>query len=526
MTHHLIDATARSTDGPTAGPDERPTDELLDHRYADTWRRSLDDRESFWLETAELIDWHRAPTRALDELAPTQWRWFPDGELNTCYNAVDRHVAAGHGERTAIIYDSAMTGTQARISYAELLDLVARFAGVLRDLGVGQGDRVVIYMPMIPEAAVAMLACARLGAIHSVVFGGFAPNELAVRIDDAEPKAIVTTSGGLEPNRTVEYLPIVEKALGLSTGSVETVIVADRALIPGSADEFAGRAGVEWVDWKRAEAATDPVDPVPVPANHPAYILYTSGTTGNPKGVVRDTGGHAVALARTMQMIYGIGPGDVFWTASDVGWVVGHSYIVYGPLLAGATTVIYEGKPVGTPDAATFWRVVEQYRVKALFTAPTAVRAIRREDPELDGAGKHDISSLEAVFLAGERLDPETYHWLVDGLHCPVIDHWWQTETGWPICANPRGLELLPRRRARRRCRARASICASSTARAATSPSRASRAPSRCGCRCLPATSSPSGAIPSASPARTSRSSPATTPPATRATSTRTATCS
>ena len=426
-----------------SAPISVPTSALREDHYAPVWQRSIDDPEGFWLETAELIDWHRKPTRAVEMRSDTEWRWFPDGELNTCYNAVDRHVEAGNGDRTAIIYDSAMTGTQSRISYAELQEHVARFAGVLRNAGIGVGDRVLIYLPMIPEAIISMLACARIGAIHSVVFGGFASSELAVRLNDAEPKVIVTTNGGLEPNRVVEYLPIIEKALARSSGSVETVIVAERSRIPGSAADYQG-GPVRYLDWKEAECAAEPVAPVPVPANHPAYILYTSGTTGNPKGIVRDTGGHAVALTRSMSKIYGIGAGDVFWTASDVGWVVGHSYIVYAPLLAGATTLIYEGKPVGTPDSGAFFRVIEQYGVKVLFTAPTAVRAIRREDPELEGANRHDISSLEALFLAGERTDPETYHWLNDGLHCPVIDHWWQTETGWAICVNPRGTERLP----------------------------------------------------------------------------------
>lgn len=411
--------------------------------YADIWRASVEDREAFWLESADLIDWTRKPTLALAQHSETEWDWYPDGELNACFNAVDRHVLAGHGDRTAIIYDSAMTGTQSKISYAELQEAVSRFAGVLRGYGVEQGDRVLIYLPMIPEAIISMLACARLGAVHSVVFGGFAANELAVRINDAAPKVVVTTSGGLEPKRAVEYLPIVDNALNTSAGSVTTVIVANRESIPGSAADYQGR-DVEYVDWQDAMATAERVDPVPVPATHPSYILYTSGTTGSPKGIVRDTGGHAVALTHSMSQIYGIKPGDVFWSASDVGWVVGHSYIVYAPLLAGATTVIYEGKPVGTPDAGVFFRVIEQYGVKVLFTAPTALRSIRREDPELEGARRYDISSMEALFLAGERLDTETYHWANDGLDCPVIDHWWQTETGWAIVANPRGIELLP----------------------------------------------------------------------------------
>ncbi|CAG7844238.1 Acetyl-coenzyme A synthetase [Pseudoclavibacter triregionum] len=436
----------------TPASDLHPLPESAPHRhdaYADKWQRSIDDPEGFWLETAERLEWTTAPTKAVEITArteagePAEWRWFPDGELNACWNAVDRHVAAGRGDQAAIIYDSAMTGTQSRITYAELLDHVARFAGVLRNAGVERGDRVLIYLPMIPEAIISMLACARIGAVHSVVFGGFASSELAVRIEDAAPKVLVTASGGLEPARAVEYLPIVERALEKAPGSVETVIVAKRDRVPGSAADYDGGA-VRYLDWKEAEAAAEPVECVPVPASHPAYILYTSGTTGNPKGIVRDTGGHAVALVRSMKEIYGVEPGDVFWSASDVGWVVGHSYIVYAPLLLGATTIIYEGKPVGTPDAGAFWRVVEQYGVKVLFTAPTALRAIRREDPGFELAARYDLSSLDALFLAGERLDPETYHWANDGLHCPVIDHWWQTETGWAICSNPRGVELLP----------------------------------------------------------------------------------
>ncbi len=408
-----------------------------------TNRRSLDDPNGFWLEAADLVDWETKPTVALDHPSDDEWTWFPDGTLNASVNALDRHVAAGHGDRIALIYDSAMTGSQRSLTYAELLERVAKFAGVLRDRGVTAGDRVLVYLPMIPEAIVAMLACARIGAVHSVVFGGFAAPELAVRITDAQPKLLVTTNGGFEPNRTIEYLPIVERALELADGSVEAVIVTHRPSVPGHARDYDGGT-VRYLDWVEEEAAAEPADPVFVPSAHPAYILYTSGTTGTPKGVVRDTGGHTVALTRSMGAIYGIGAGDVFWCASDVGWVVGHSYIVYAPLFAGATTVIYEGKPVGTPDAGAFFRVVEQYRVKALFTAPTAVRAIRREDPTLEGARRYDLSNLEALFLAGERLDPETYQWANDGLHCPVIDHWWQTETGWAICANPRGTELLP----------------------------------------------------------------------------------
>lgn len=410
--------------------------------YAEVYARSIADPESFWLDAATALDWDREPDSAADSHADAT-RWFPGGRLNTSVNALDRHVDAGRGENTALIYDSAMTGTKAAFTYRELRDRVARFAGVLQANGVGKGDRVVIYLPMIPEAVIAMLACARLGAIHSVVFGGFAANELAVRIDDATPTVLVTASGGLEPGRTVEYLPLVRRALESSLGSVRTVIVKHRDSIPGGAADYAGAGGAEWLDWTAEEERATPAEPVSVASHDPLYILYTSGTTGNPKGIVRDNGGHAVALTWSMKNIYNVGPGDVYWAASDVGWVVGHSYIVYAPLLAGATTIIYEGKPVGTPDAGAFWRVIEEHGVRVLFTAPTALRAIRRVDPELAELARYDISRLTAVFLAGERLDPETYHWANDGLHCPVVDHWWQTETGWAICANPLGIEPL-----------------------------------------------------------------------------------
>ena len=449
MTDHTVSArTAPSTDAPDTP--ESITPEAGAGAYSAAWRRSIDEREEFWLDAARLVDWAEPPRTALTQHSTTDYRWFADGTLNTSYNALDRHVLAGRGDHTALIYDSAMTGTRARLSYRDLLDRVARFAGVLRAAGVGKGDRVVVYLPMIPEAVVAMLACARIGAVHSVVFGGFAASELAVRIDDARPAVLVTASGGLEPGKAVEYLPLVQKALDQSAGSVHTVIVQNRQAIPGSAADYAADTGngdetaVRWLDWAEASAEATPAEPVTVASDDPLYILYTSGTTGNPKGIIRDNGGHAVALTWSMRNIYDIGPEDVFWAASDVGWVVGHSYIVYAPLLAGATTVIYEGKPIGTPDAGAFWRVVQDYRVNVLFTAPTAIRAIRRVDPELAELATYDVSSLTALFLAGERLDPETFHWANDGLHCPVVDHWWQTETGWAICANPRGIEKLP----------------------------------------------------------------------------------
>lgn len=406
--------------------------------YLDTYRRSLEDPAGFWLMAAEGISWDAPPATALDSSGAPFYKWFPDGMLNTSYNALDRHVDAGRGDQPALIYDSAMLGIRRSYTYSELTGLVARFAGVLRDRGVGKGDRVVIYLPMIPEAAVAMLATARLGAVHSVVFGGFAPKELAARIRDAAPTVLVTASGGIEPSRRVEYLPAVREALDLAGVSELPVIVASREGFDASAGDYG------WLDWETELAAAEPAAPVPVPAADPLYILYTSGTTGTPKGVVRDNGGHAVALNWTMHNIYGIGPGGVMWTASDVGWVVGHSYIVYGPLLAGATTVLYEGKPVGTPDAGAFWRVIADHGVNVLFTAPTALRAIRKADPQAELLAGHDTSSLRTLFAAGERLDTDTYRWASETLGVPVVDHWWQTETGWAICANPRGLEPLP----------------------------------------------------------------------------------
>jgi propionyl-CoA synthetase len=405
--------------------------------YDEVYRASVADPEAFWLRAAEAIDWYVAPTSALDAAAPPFYRWFPDGELNVCHNAIDRHVEAGHGDRAALVYDSPVTSTQRTLTYAQLRDEVAAFAGVLASLGVERGDRVVIYMPMVPEAAVAMLACARIGAVHSVVFGGFAARELAVRIDDAAPKVIVSASCGIEGQRVIEYKPLLDKALEVASHEPSRCVILQRP-------QARAAMGERDVDWADAAAAASPAGCTPVRATDPLYVLYTSGTTGKPKGVVRDSGGYAVALAWTMPNVYDVGPGETIFTASDVGWVVGHSYIVYAPLLAGATTVLYEGKPVGTPDAGQFWRVVQEHGVKSLFTAPTAFRAIKKEDPDAEYAGRYDLSSLKYLFLAGERLDPETYHWASEHLGIPVIDHWWQTETGWPIVANPAGIELLP----------------------------------------------------------------------------------
>jgi propionyl-CoA synthetase len=405
--------------------------------YREAYQQSIDDPQRFWGAAADAVTWTRQPQRVLDDDNPPFYRWFPDGELNTCANALDRHVAGGRAEQAALIYDSPVTGTQRTYTYGELLDAVARFAGGLRGLGVGRGDRVVIYMPMVPETVVAMLACARLGAVHSVVFGGFAAPELATRIDDARPTVVVSASCGIEPTRVVEYKPMLDEALRLAQAKPARCVILQRE--QAVAELTPGRD----VDWQEV-AAAEPVDPVPVAATDPLYVLYTSGTTGKPKGIVRDNGGHAVALLWSMRHIYDVQPGDVYWAASDVGWVVGHSYIVYGPLLLGATTVLYEGKPVGTPDPGAFWRVIAEHQVKALFTAPTAFRAIKKEDPNATHLSKYDVSSLRYLFLAGERLDPDTYRWAADQLGVPVIDHWWQTETGWAIAANPMGLEPLP----------------------------------------------------------------------------------
>ncbi len=411
----------------------------MSDRTAALHARSLADPDSFWGEAAAAITWRSPPDQVLDRSRAPLYRWFTGGVLNTCENALDRHVAVGHGDRLALIHDSPVTGSVRRFTYAELRDEVARTAGMLASLGAGRGDRVVIYMPMVPEAAIAMLACARIGAIHSVVFGGFAAHELAVRIDDARPALVLSASCGIEGTRVIAYKPLLDRALDLAAHKPRHVVVlqrpqAEAAMTPGRD-----------LDWAEQVAAAAPADPVPVAATDPLYILYTSGTTGRPKGVVRDNGGHAVALHWSMANVYDAHAGDVFWAASDVGWVVGHSYIVYAPLLAGCTTVMYEGKPVGTPDPGAFWRVVAEHGVRTLFTAPTAIRAIRKEDPEGEHLGRHDLSRFESLFLAGERLDPDTYLWAKQVLgERPVIDHWWQTETGWAIAANCLGIERLP----------------------------------------------------------------------------------
>ncbi len=407
-------------------------------RYDETYARWRRDPTAYWAEAAQGITWDTPPGAIFDPAQGIYGRWFPGGRLNTCFNAVDRHVEAGRGDQAAIIWDSPMTGQIETITYAQLQDRVARLAGALAASGVARGERVVIYMPMVPEAAIAMLACARLGAVHSVVFGGFAAAELAARIADAKPRAIVSASCGLEPGRIVKYKPLLDAAIALSPHKPGAVFILQRPQSP--CDLTPGRDH----DLLEAEAAATPHPCVSVDATDPLYILYTSGTTGAPKGILRDNGGHAVALHNSMSMVYGAAPGDVYWAASDVGWVVGHSYIVYAPLLAGCTTVLFEGKPVGTPDAGTFWRVCEQHGVKVLFTAPTAIRAIKKEDPEGVLLRRHDLSRLEALFLAGERCDPDTITWSQRLLGKPVIDHWWQTETGWTITGNFRGLGLFP----------------------------------------------------------------------------------
>jgi propionyl-CoA synthetase len=407
-------------------------------RYDELFRRSLDEPERFWADAAEAIDWITPPERVLDDSRAPLYRWFEGGRLNTCYNALDRHVDGGRADQLALIYDSPVTGSVRRYTYRELRDEVARFAGVLRAAGVQYADRVIIYMPMVPEAAIAMLACARIGAVHSVVFGGFAAHELAGRIDDARPSVIVSASCGIEPGRLIDYKSLLDSAIEQAEHTPDRCIVLQRPQQRATLDP------VRDLDWASAMRDAEPAECVPVAATDPLYILYTSGTTGRPKGIVRDNGGHAVALEWSMPNVYGIEPGEVWWTASDVGWVVGHSYIVYAPLLHGCTTVLYEGKPVGTPDAGAFWRVIADHGVVALFTAPTAFRAIRQQDPEGALIGDYDLSKLQTLFLAGERCDPDTLYWARDKLGVPVIDHWWQTETGWAIAANCMGIEQLP----------------------------------------------------------------------------------
>jgi len=407
-------------------------------KYAEVHQRSIQDPAGFWAEAAQNIDWTKKWDKVLDDSNTPLYRWFTGGELNTCHNALDRHVQGGRADQVALIYDSPVTNTIEKFTYKELRDQVAICAGALRDLGVKKGDTVIIYMPMIPQAVVAMLACARLGAVHSVVFGGFAPHELAIRINDAKPKVMISASGALEVKKLIEYKPLLDKAIDEAAHKPEKCIIFQRPFVKASL-----KAGRD-LDWDELMATAKPAGCTPVKATDPLYILYTSGTTGKPKGVVRDNGGHAVALRWSMEHIYGVKPGDVYWAASDVGWVVGHSYIVYAPLLTGCTTVLYEGKPVGTPDAGAFWRVISQHGVKVMFTAPTAFRAIKRDDPNGDFVSKYDLSCFKYLFLAGERLDPDTYHWAHNLLKKPVIDHWWQTETGWPITANCMGVEQFP----------------------------------------------------------------------------------
>ena len=406
--------------------------------FNEIYEKSCESPEEFWGEVAEQVHWYKKWDRVLDDSDAPFYRWFSGGETNVCYNAVDLHVDQGRGDQLAIIHDSPITDSQQSITYSELKSRVARFAGVLRERGVEKGDRVILYMPMIPEAAIGMLACARIGAVHSVVFGGFASNELAVRIDDCKPRIIVSASCGLEPGRTIEYKPLIDQAISLANHKPDCCIILQRPQV--TADLIKGRD----IAWQQAVENSKDADCLPMAATDPLYILYTSGTTGEPKGVVRDTGGSIVSLKWTMKNIYNVEPGDVFWAASDVGWVVGHSYIVYAPLFNGNTTILFEGKPVGTPDPGVFWRVISEHNVKVLFTAPTAFRAIKKEDPEGKFIRKYDISCLQSLFLAGERTDPATLNWAKDKLGVPVIDHWWQTETGWSICANCMGIEQLP----------------------------------------------------------------------------------
>ena len=406
--------------------------------YKEVYLAAQNDPEAFWMQQAQKIDWVRPPSKALFDAHAPLYEWFSDGMVNTCWNAVDRHVNAGRGDQPAIIHDSPVTDTKRTLTYRELQAATARLAGALQAKGVSKGDRVIIYMPMVPEAVVAMLACARIGAVHCVVFGGFAAHELATRINDCAPKAVIAASCGIEPGRTVRYKPLLDEAIRQSAQKPEFCVILQRE--QETAELTPGRDH----DWHEFQADAPLADCVPVAGNDPLYILYTSGTTGQPKGVVRHNGGHLVALNWSMPNIYGIQAGDVFWAASDVGWVVGHSYICYAPLIAGATTIVFEGKPVGTPDAGTFWRVMQDHKVKSFFTAPTAIRAVKREDPQGELIGHYDLSHLQAVFLAGERADPDTIQWLEDRLHLPVIDHWWQTETAWAIAASPFGIEKMP----------------------------------------------------------------------------------
>ncbi len=406
--------------------------------YQKAYDESIKDPSAFWDRAGKEIHWYKPYTKVLDDSNPPFYRWFTGGELNTCYNALDCHVEKGRGDQTAVIYDSPVTGKTAKFTYTQLLDQVSRFAGVLAAQGVVKGDRVIVYMPMIPEAMIAMLACARIGAVHSVVFGGFAPHELAIRIDDAKPKVMVSASCGIEGKKVLEYKPLLNKAIELAKHKPEKSVIFQREQV--KAELTPGKD----VDWAEAMKSAQAAPCVPVKSTDPLYILYTSGTTGMPKGVVRDNGGHAVALKWSMKHVYNVEPGEVFWAASDVGWVVGHSYIVYAPLFNGSTTILYEGKPVGTPDPGAFWRLISEHKVKALFTAPTAFRAIKKEDPSAEYLKKYDIGCFKTLFLAGERLDPDTYHWAHDMLKVPVIDHWWQTETGWAIAANCMGLEEFP----------------------------------------------------------------------------------
>ncbi|PPR77220.1 MAG: Acetyl-coenzyme A synthetase [Alphaproteobacteria bacterium MarineAlpha3_Bin5] len=410
----------------------------MTNNYSAAYKKSLDEPETFWSEAAEDVHWYKRWAKVLDVSTPPLYRWFPGGELNTCYNALDRHIDSGDGDRIALIYDSPVTGCKVRkFTYLELCNEVALFAGALKAEGVNKGDRVIIYMPMVPEAVIAILACARIGAVHSVVFGGFAANELAVRIDDAKPKVIVSATCGIETSRIIEYLPLLKEAIHLANYKPEKSIVLQRpeleAELPNS----------DYLDWETVVKKAKPADCVPVASTDPLYILYTSGTTGEPKGVVRDNGGHLVALKWSMKHIYDVNPGEIYWAASDVGWVVGHSYIVYAPLFHGCSTILYEGKPVGTPDAGAFWRVIAEHRVNVLFTAPTAFRAIKKEDPKGNLLKAYDLSSLRSLFLAGERTDPDTLYWAQNLLDIPVIDHWWQTESGWAMASNCMGLGML-----------------------------------------------------------------------------------